>query len=231
MSSTRTSPNGRHSRGSKAPRTGAGDFTELLALARSERDARLEPLWRLNPAERVAAMRGGRLTMEQCCAWAARYPSQVPLLNGEFEFIAAFTSEACLRMTADHPGDVRGFYAALGIDLPDRALRNAASRCFAAPESHANADRSPSCSINLASGVWKCHGCGAHGGPYDAALVAGRTPRSAMTLLIEHGLAEPREPDAIRRTARADTHLERHTARPRRSLELAGAASSRRARR
>ncbi len=95
MSPTRTSPNGQSSPGSKPPRTGPGDFTELLARARSERDARLEPIWQLTPAERVEAMRAGRLTMEQCCAWAARHPSQVPLLNGEFEFIAAFTSEAC----------------------------------------------------------------------------------------------------------------------------------------
>ena len=27
--------------------------------------------------------------------WAARYPDQVPLLNGEFEYIARLTPEAC----------------------------------------------------------------------------------------------------------------------------------------
>ena len=48
----------------------------------------------MTPDERVAAMRRGDLTLEQCCAWAARYPGQVPLLHGEFEFIAAFTPEA-----------------------------------------------------------------------------------------------------------------------------------------
>ena len=48
----------------------------------------------MTPTERVAAMRRGDLTLEQCCAWAARYPQQVPLLHGEFEFIAAFTPEA-----------------------------------------------------------------------------------------------------------------------------------------
>ncbi len=105
-------------------------------------------------------------------------------------------------MTADHLGDVRGFYAALGIELPNQALRDAASRCFAAPDSHTHGDRSPSCSINVASGVWKCHGCGAHGGPYDAALAAGHTPRSAMTLLINHGLAEPRKTNATQWPAR-----------------------------
>ena len=40
-------------------------------------------------------MRRGELTLEQCAAWAARYPEQVPLLNGEFEYLARFTPEAC----------------------------------------------------------------------------------------------------------------------------------------
>jgi hypothetical protein len=59
------------------------------------RDARLRALWQMTPAQRVAAMRRGELTLEQCAAWAARYPKQVPLLNGEFEYLARFTPEAC----------------------------------------------------------------------------------------------------------------------------------------
>ena len=43
----------------------------------------------------VAAMRRGELTIEQCCAWAARHPEQVPLLHGEFEFIAAYIRRSC----------------------------------------------------------------------------------------------------------------------------------------
>jgi len=70
-------------------------FSELLARVTTERAARLEALWRMTPTERVAAMRRGDLTMEQCCAWAARYPKQVPLLGGEFEFIAAYMPEVC----------------------------------------------------------------------------------------------------------------------------------------
>jgi len=69
-------------------------FSELLAQADARRAERLETVWRMKPKERVAAMRRGDLTLEQCCAWAARYPHQVPLLHGEFEFIAAFTPEA-----------------------------------------------------------------------------------------------------------------------------------------
>lgn len=59
------------------------------------RDARLRALWEMTPSQRVAAMRRGELTLEQCSAWAARYPDQVPLLNGEFEYIAHLTPEAC----------------------------------------------------------------------------------------------------------------------------------------
>ncbi len=70
-----------------------GTFSELLFRITTERAARLEALWRMTPNERVAAMRRGDLTMEQCCAWAARHPRQVPLINGEFEFIAAHMTE------------------------------------------------------------------------------------------------------------------------------------------
>jgi hypothetical protein len=58
-----------------------------------DREARLRSLWEMTPAQRVAAMRRGELSLEQCAAWAARYPKQVPLLNGEFEFLAAHTPE------------------------------------------------------------------------------------------------------------------------------------------
>jgi hypothetical protein len=69
------------------------DITEQIVTDRRARRARLRSLWQLAPSERVAAMRRGELTLEQCAAWAARYPEQVPLLNGEFEYLAAFTPE------------------------------------------------------------------------------------------------------------------------------------------
>ncbi len=70
-------------------------FTELLTRMTVDREARLQAPWRMTPNERIAAMRRGELTMEQCCAWAGRYPQQVPLINGEFEFLAAYTPEVC----------------------------------------------------------------------------------------------------------------------------------------
>jgi hypothetical protein len=91
------------------------------------------------------------------------------------------------------PGaDVRGFYRALGIELAGWAQPEAPVRCFAAPTAHARQDRDASCSVNVESGLWHCHGCAAGGGPYDAAPACGRTPREAMDLLVAYGLVERR---------------------------------------
>ena len=97
--------------------------------------------------------------------------------------------------------DVRAFYTTLGIELPGWPKLEAPTRCFAQPDAHNHNDRSPSCSVNLASGAWNCHGCGAHGGAYDAALAAGLAPRDAMELLIANGLAQPRR-DSVMRSRR-----------------------------
>jgi hypothetical protein len=63
-------------------------FVEL-----GQREAHLRSLWEMTPAERIAAMRRGDLSLVQCCAWASRFPEQVPLINGEYEYLAAFTPE------------------------------------------------------------------------------------------------------------------------------------------
>jgi Toprim-like len=89
-------------------------------------------------------------------------------------------------------GDVRGFYAALGVQLPDWAHTEAPVRCFTNPDAHAHHDQHPSCSVNVNSGAFNCHACGAHGGTYDAALALGRSPREAIDLMITHGLTDRR---------------------------------------
>lgn len=88
--------------------------------------------------------------------------------------------------------DIRGYYTALGVDLPGWARIEATVRCFADPEAHRRADRDPSCSVNLAHGAWHCHGCGARGGAFDAAVAAGYSDREAIELMIRHRLTEPR---------------------------------------
>jgi hypothetical protein len=106
------------------------------------------------------------------------------------------------------PGaDYRGFYAALGIELPGWAHTEAPVRCFADPDAHAHGDRDASCSVNVHSGAFNCHGCGAHGGSYDAALVVGRWPREAIDLMVAHGLTQPQpRRDGSRVTSAASTH-------------------------
>ncbi len=43
---------------------------------------------RLGPAARLNLYRSGQLTREECVIWAARFPEEVPLLNGELPWIA-----------------------------------------------------------------------------------------------------------------------------------------------
>jgi hypothetical protein len=103
-------------------------------------------------------------------------------------------------MTQTLPGaDIRGFYAALGINLPGWARDEVTVRCFADPEAHRRGDRDPSCSVNLTHGAWNCHGCGASGGPFDAAISCGRTSRSAIDLMVCHGLTKRRAQPSLPR--------------------------------
>ena len=98
-------------------------------------------------------------------------------------------------------GDVRGFYLALGVELPGWVHTEAPVRCFADPDAHQHQDRDASCSVNLQSGAFNCHGCGAHGGTYDAALAKGLSPREAIDLMIAHGLTQRRANRATARNA------------------------------
>ncbi len=112
--------------------------------------------------------------------------------------------------------DVRGFYDAIGINLPGWAQREAPVRCFADPGAHRRGDRDPSCSVNLRHGAWHCHGCGAKGGPYDAATALGYTSRAAMDLIVEHGLGGRRTQQTA--SHRSTTHTGANQAATRQSL-------------
>jgi hypothetical protein len=69
--------------------------SELLAGALASRRERRAALARLGRHGRLAAYRRGELDLESCCLWAARWPHEVPLLQGEFEFIARTMPEVC----------------------------------------------------------------------------------------------------------------------------------------
>jgi hypothetical protein len=67
---------------------------ESLARQRESRRERSEALWKMSAEERVAAMRRGALTWGQLYEWASKAAHEIPLLNGEYAFIAATTPEA-----------------------------------------------------------------------------------------------------------------------------------------
>ena len=50
-------------------------------------------LWAMTADERRAAMFAGRLSLRLCFHWANHAPREVPLLNGEWWFIAIATPE------------------------------------------------------------------------------------------------------------------------------------------
>ena len=54
---------------------------------------RLQQLWAMRPAERVAAAREGRFTLGEMLQWANRRPREVPLIDGDFFFISAFLAD------------------------------------------------------------------------------------------------------------------------------------------
>ncbi len=66
---------------------------ERLAAQRASRSERSKALWSMSADERVTAMRRGELTWGQLFEWAKRTPREVPLIEGEFEFIAVSTPE------------------------------------------------------------------------------------------------------------------------------------------
>jgi AAA domain len=105
----------------------------------------------------------------------------------------------------------RDFYSALDVTLPGSAASGDVSvRCFANPDAHKRDDRNPSCSVNLDTGQWNCHTCGAKGGAFDAAVALGRSRSEAVELAKRHDVfvsdreqtQKPRQPARAAATAR-----------------------------
>ncbi len=57
------------------------------------RDQQLDALWAMTPADRIAAMWRGDLTLFQLSRWTSRAQHEVPLLGGEFAWIVMQTPE------------------------------------------------------------------------------------------------------------------------------------------
>lgn len=50
----------------------------------------VDRLYRLGDRGRFAAYRAGKLSRAERSIWAARFPNEVPLVNGEFEWIGLY---------------------------------------------------------------------------------------------------------------------------------------------
>ena len=50
-------------------------------------DAFLVRLARMSPRQRIEASRNGGFTHPDRAVWACRYPDEVPMVNGEFEWL------------------------------------------------------------------------------------------------------------------------------------------------
>jgi len=61
-------------------------------------------LWAMSVEERVVAMRNGTLSFAQCMEWARRAPGQIPLIDGEWEFIARDTPEVAEQPATEKEG-------------------------------------------------------------------------------------------------------------------------------
>jgi hypothetical protein len=80
------------------------------------REQQLAALWAMRPAERVAAMWRGDLTLYQLARWSSRAQHEVPLLGGEFAWIVMRTPE-----WAEASDDVSGNVIYLTERQDDRA--------------------------------------------------------------------------------------------------------------
>jgi hypothetical protein len=82
-------------------------------------------LWAMTRDERVQAMRAGRLSLRLCLHWASQRSHEVPLLNGEWEFIAVHTPEVA---DAEEPPSQRERVTESLIRCPHRGRDEDAKR-------------------------------------------------------------------------------------------------------
>jgi hypothetical protein len=73
----------------------------LLAASLTVDPDRLAAMWQMSPQERTTAAHRGELSLGEMCRWAARYPHEVEIVNGEFFFLAALEPEFAEAPDAD----------------------------------------------------------------------------------------------------------------------------------
>jgi hypothetical protein len=93
---------------------------ERLAARHAAQQQETHALWAMTAEQRRTAMHHGELTQRQLLQWASRRPKEVPLINGEFAFIAALTPEV-----ADHADPERERQAPARSPIARRRSRTA----------------------------------------------------------------------------------------------------------
>lgn len=73
--------------------TRAGRVLARTRVGSGTREQQRAALARMKPAQRLAAYDRGELSFVQLYMWASLWPHEVPLVNGEFEFIALTTPD------------------------------------------------------------------------------------------------------------------------------------------
>ena len=76
--------------------TSAAELARQRHAAQSNAE-RIAALRRMSPDERLGAYRAGAFSLDTCCIWASLFGREVPLRNGEYEFIARSMPEVCER--------------------------------------------------------------------------------------------------------------------------------------
>lgn len=106
-----------------------GPLFESWMRERAPHAARVRALWTMTPAQRVAAMYRRELTYGQLAAWAASRPHEVPLLDGEFWFIAVSTPESAEpdRASRERQRELQPHLNALKAREPAREARRLAA--------------------------------------------------------------------------------------------------------
>ena len=83
---------------------------------------RLERMWAMTPAQRRQAAQRGQLSLGEMLKWASRRPHEVPIVEGDFFFVAAFLADA-----EDSPRDAQAFWDGEYTPVPQPRPSAAAS--------------------------------------------------------------------------------------------------------
>jgi len=66
-------------------------------------EGRLARLWAMSPAQRIAAAQRGEFTLGEMLRWAARFPTEPPVVEGDWWFITAYLADVADAGESEQP--------------------------------------------------------------------------------------------------------------------------------